>query len=1027
MGTKKRTRLKVSLRVFLVSVSLVLAGVTVTSAVSSLVFVQAMRAEMDQTVLTVVDGLGQEIDAMLEHMEIFGEIFTHKEEVARFVEQRDTRALDELMFLYLKVSGFDTITITDADGTVLSRPHARHYRGDDISKKGYIAPPLKGEAASTVEKGSTIGTGLFYGVPLIRDSRIVGAIAMGINLGKAGMMDRLSSMYRAEVALFYGDDRVDATAGREGARILDAKADSAVVESVLQKGEPYYGELTLADGTVLRTLYKPFVFNGKRIGILSAGVSTRLLEQAIGSAVTRVSVAAIVFVLLAAGISYFFARSIATLSAAKTKQEIFLDLLMKNSPDAILIFDETGRFIDCSSVFLRQMGFQDFNAIAGKDFSEVFWDYSDAEEIERLTGLFANALRDKKNISLEKQIEFRGEESPKNYAIRFAPIVDEDDNVLGAIALLHDVTDFLQARQAEASSQAKSAFLSNMSHEIRTPLSAIMGLSEIELRNDLPDETHDNLEKIHRSGSILLNIINDILDLSKIESGKFEIIPDRYDFPNLISDAIHLNIVRIASKPIAFEPRIDENIPSVLYGDETRIKQILNNLLSNAFKYTKEGKVTLRVTGERQGDEFWLTCVVSDTGIGIKKEDLGKLFSEYMQFDTWNNRKIEGTGLGLSICKSLVDMMGGTIEAESEYGKGSTFTVKFRQGILDPKPIGLEVAGNLKTFRLTESRRDEDLVRTPMPYGKVLVVDDVVTNLDVAKGLMTPYGLTVHCATRGVQAVRLVQEEKILYDVIFMDHVMPDMDGIEAVRVIRNEIGSEYARNVPIIALTANAIFGIEELFLQSGFQGFLSKPIDVVKLDALLNEWVRDKQTGKVLQEKTADLSVDLSVEDRHDEKQEDKEDKKENKSEDQDKDQNKDENGKSPDSSPPGDRIRGVNVAMGMSRLGDAYLKILLSYAVHTSDLLETIRAVTAQSLSGYAITVHGVKGASRGIYAEQVGNMAEELERAAKNGDFETVRSKNDAFIQTLETLLSDIRALHKKNAGDAVISEETLLHL
>jgi PAS domain S-box-containing protein len=539
-----------------------------------------------------------------------------------------------------------------------------------------------------------------------------------------------------------------------------------------------------------------------------------------------------------------------------------------------------------------------------------------------------------------------------------------------------DVTDLTKAKTAaEDAAQARTVFLATMSHEIRTPLNAILGLSEAELRNDLPNDTHSNIEKIYSSGSTLLSIINDILDLSKIDSGKFDIIPVSYDFANLISDTIHLNVVRIAGKPVKFEQAIDERTPAKLIGDELRVKQVLNNLLSNSFKYTMKGTVRLEARCDMLGDGVMMTYSVQDTGIGIKPGDIENLFAEYRQFDKIANRKIEGTGLGLFICKNLVEQMGGTIEAESEYGRGSKFTVRIPQGISDPTPIGAETAKGLRTFRLKENRRAQSLVYKPMPYGKVLIVDDVVTNLEVARALMKPYKLTIHCLLGGRQAIETIREGKIEYDAVFMDHVMPEINGIEAVRVIRSEIGTEYAKNVPIIALTANAIAGNEDMFLKNGFQAFLSKPIDVIRLDALLNEWITDKNAP-------GDASGDISAE--------------------------------APEESDlpePAFTIDGLNIEEGVLRQGSVrvYMKILDTYARHTAELLGALR-LNGESLREYAVAVHGIKGASLNISADGIAREAEFLERAANEGDYAAVALRNEGFIRSVEKLISDIsRAL------------------
>ncbi|MDR1483161.1 MAG: response regulator [Synergistaceae bacterium] len=671
------------------------------------------------------------------------------------------------------------------------------------------------------------------------------------------------------------------------------------------------------------------------------------------------------------------------ISAEKSDNEIYLDLLLKNSPDIILMFDSVGRFIYCTDVFLKEAGIVNFGLIRGRTFSEVFWRFIGASETARLAAVFRQSVTDKKNIVLESAMDLSKAGNPRSYTINFTPMLGAGNEIIGSMALFVDLTDVLQAKHAEAASRAKSSFLASMSHEIRTPLNAIMGFSEVELRKTLPDETHSNIEKIYNAGSTLLGIINDILDISKIESGKFEVNPSSYDFANMISDTINQNLVRIGTKRIEFEPVIGDDIPSRLFGDEIRVKQILNNLLSNAFKYTEEGHVRLKVSCLTFSDNIRLQFAVIDTGRGIKPENMEKLFSEYKQFDTASNRNIEGTGLGLSICKNLVEMMNGSISAESVYGKGSTFTATIRQGIIDAVPIGPEVAQNLRSFSFNNGQRENGrkIVRKQMPYAKVLIVDDVTTNLDVARALLSPYGLAIHCVSSGRQAVSVVRDRKDIYDAIFMDHMMPDMDGMEAVRIIRDEIDTEYARTVPIIALTANALKGNSEMFLENGFQGFLSKPIDIIKLDVLLNRWVRD--SGKDEQYNGAGETS------------------------------SEPEDAELGDNAPlpEGWRVDGVNIEEGIRRFGGrrAYMKVVRSYIDHTPALLDEMRTVTGESLERYAITVHGIKGATLGLCAKSVGEMAAELESAAKKRDFEFVAARNEVFLNAAESLISGFEAL------------------
>ena len=526
--------------------------------------------------------------------------------------------------------------------------------------------------------------------------------------------------------------------------------------------------------------------------------------------------------------------------------------------------------------------------------------------------------------------------------------------------------------KAREASKAKSRFLANMSHEMRTPLNTIIGMSGLTMEDGgLSERTFANLEKINHAGSLLLNTVNSILDISKIEEGRFELVPVEYDVASLINDAVTQNTVRIADKPISFALDIDENLPQRMYGDDLRIKFVLNNLLSNAFKYTTEGTVTLGISCERDGNDVWVTTVVSDTGLGIRDEDLGSLFQEYTKLDTMSNRNIEGTGLGLSITKSVVEMMDGSISVKSDYGKGSVFTVRFRQRSVGDAVIGGGGAGNLKRLNCPahRNRRVSPVRRISLPDARVLVVDDVPTNIDVARGVMRPYGMTIDSAASGREAIEAIRDESVRYDAIFMDHMMPEMDGVEAARLIR-EIGSDYARTVPIIAFTANAIVGSEEMFLSNGFQAFVSKPIDVARLDAVIREWV--KKGGTENEVGPGDVTVGIA----------------------------------------------GLNVARGLERLGGdmrSYLQILRSYVLGVGPLLEKIRLVTGDTLAGYAVAVHGIKGSSASIGAEALGLKAKAMEEAATRGDLDLVMAGNDDLIGDTEKLIHDLN-LFLRSVGD-----------
>jgi len=380
------------------------------------------------------------------------------------------------------------------------------------------------------------------------------------------------------------------------------------------------------------------------------------------------------------------------------------------------------------------------------------------------------------------------------------------------------------------------------------------------------------------------------------------------------------------------------------------------------------------VSHERDGDEhIWLNISVSDTGIGIKPDDLKKLFSDYNQVDTKANRRIEGTGLGLSITKKLVEMMDGDISVESEYGKGTTFRVRVRQTFVSEKPLGYEIVEKLRTFNYMDIKQhvSAKLVRGDMSYARVLVVDDFQTNLDVASGMMKKYKIQVDCVTSGQAAISRIDSGAPVYDAVFMDHMMPEMDGIEATRRIR-ALGSEYAKTVPIISLTANAIAGNEKMFLECGFQAFLSKPIDMLKLDAVLKKWVRDKSREIHVAPVTPASEVDVDARTI---------------------------------------KIPGIDVKKALSLYGDnmeLYLTILRSYVANTPAVIESLYHVTQENLSAYDIKVHGLKGSSGSIGAEDVREKAARMEAAAKAGDMSAILEGNEALLIEAQKLVSDVKA-------------------
>jgi len=410
---------------------------------------------------------------------------------------------------------------------------------------------------------------------------------------------------------------------------------------------------------------------------------------------------------------------------------------------------------------------------------------------------------------------------------------------------------------AEENNRIKSQFLARMSHEIRTPMNAILGLTEMQLMNPLPEDIYETFMRIHSSSGMLMGLINDILDLSRIEAGKMDLQRARFDTVGMLHGAVILNLHHIGNKHIDFSLHIDESLPEQIIGDELRLKQILNNLLSNAFKYTLEGHVTLTCTmdtyaetqgcfveGEPQADPL-LVLTVTDTGLGMTPEQLNKLYDAYARFHEKNAvRYEEGTGLGMHITYQLVRAMGGAISAQSAVGQGTAFTVRIPVVAHGDGVLGPEKAQALSKMDITHKSlyRRTTVVREKMTYGSVLIVDDLEMNLHVTRGLLAPYGLSVHTAGGGQEAIDLIKDGAV-YDLILMDHMMPQLDGIETTKLLRAD-GYDY----PIVVLTANTLAGQAEIYMENGFSGFLSKPVDIQQLNACLNRFIRDrKRVSKV------------------------------------------------------------------------------------------------------------------------------------------------------------------------------------
>ncbi|MCL1903593.1 MAG: PAS domain-containing protein [Oscillospiraceae bacterium] len=519
--------------------------------------------------------------------------------------------------------------------------------------------------------------------------------------------------------------------------------------------------------------------------------------------------------------------------------------------------------------------------------------------------------------------------------------------------------------KASAANTAKSKFLAQMSHEIRTPMNAILGIAEIQLRDEihLSDTAADGFKKIYDSGNLLLNIINDILDFSKIEAGKMEIIPGKYDIPSLVNDTVQLCRLRFESKVIEFNLHIDEKTPLEMIGDNLRIRQILNNLLSNAFKYTNAGEVKLSISAEPEDADGNLTLIfcVSDTGQGMRKEQVERLFDEYSRFNMETNHGIFGTGLGMNITKRLIDMMNGEIFVESEPDKGSVFTVRLPQKSCGSVVCGTEVSNSLHNFDFSSISisKKSQIVHEYMPYGSVLIVDDVESNLYVAQGMLLPYGLNIETAKSGFEAIDKIESGKE-YDIIFMDHMMPKMDGITATEIIR---GKGYKRC--IVALTANAVIGQAEVFLSNGFDGFISKPIDSRELDRILTEQIKAKQSREVLDaaQKEQHIKGKFNLEGRSD-------------------------NAK--------------------AEIKKCFIRDAEAAIINLENLYKNINAPSDEELKSYVISVHGMKSALVNIGEMKLSEFAKSLEKAGKEQRLDILSKETAVLIDALKSLIQKLKS-------------------
>ncbi len=636
--------------------------------------------------------------------------------------------------------------------------------------------------------------------------------------------------------------------------------------------------------------------------------------------------------------------------------ESAMQIVTESINQSIIVVDKNYIYIDC-------------NAEAKKVFPEL----EEGNFERKRIGSYLTVLED--IFVTQSNHEFKIKD--RFYRADVFPVTSKNsDKISGYAACISDCTqshfnmrDIIEMKnKADNANRAKSEFLANVSHEIRTPMNSILGMAELALKEDMNDSVREKIGDIKLAGDTLLTLINDILDFSKIEANKVSIENVHYHIPSLIMDVTNIIGVRLSEKKISFEVDVEPSIPNILSGDEKKIKQILINLLGNAVKYTKEGSVAFILKWEQKGNMAILKGEVRDTGVGIRESEIGNLFQSFQRIDSRKNRSIEGAGLGLTITKKYLELMSGTIEVESVYGKGSSFFFTIPQLIIDNTPC---------EFDINKRRNVQKAFVNSFfaPEAKILVVDDNQTNLKIASGFLKTYKITPDTALSGKECLSMVEKKK--YDIIFLDYMMPVLDGIDTLQLIRAKAEEdEYFSEVPVVALTADSVNGAEKKFMSVGFQGYISKPIDAEKLEDTLAIFLPPELVviNDSMDEQPTEISNNL------------------------------------------GFSIKDVDIDEGIYNSGgnpDDYVEILKIFLEFGKNKMSKIKKhFDDKNIFDYTTEVHSLKSSAANIGAAEISALAKELEFAGKDKNIDLIEEKTATLLSMYSELLENIAVAIKE---------------